>query len=83
MNNPQKAKLKFLHPKTSLSPVKLDAFRRLSTEKLKASLHVGLAHSLKARPDGTLLDGHHRLTILSERGVDVHALPREIIEKKS
>ena len=83
MSNLPKAKLKFLHPKTSLSLVKLDAFRRLSTDKRKASLHVGLAHSLKARPDGTLLDGHHRLTVLLERGVDIQALPRDIIEKKS
>jgi len=29
-----------------------------------------------------VLDGHHRLTVLLERGVDINTLPREIIEKK-
>jgi hypothetical protein len=36
---------------------------------------------LKVRPDGTVLDGHHRIRVLAERGVDVHWLPREIIKK--
>jgi hypothetical protein len=82
MSDPQKAKLKFLHPNSSLSPVKLKALRELSSEKLKAFLKLGQTHSLKARPDGTVLDGHHRLAVLLERGVDINALPREIIEKK-
>jgi hypothetical protein len=77
-----KAKLKFLHPASSLSPAKLEALRRLGTDKLKASLNVGHANSLKARPDGTVLDGHHRLAVLLERGIDINTLPREIIEKK-
>ena len=75
-------KLKFLHPKTSLSPAKLEALRRLTTDKLKASLRAGQTHSLKARPDGTLLDGHHQLKFLLERGVDINTLPRDIMEKK-
>jgi hypothetical protein len=37
---------------------------------------------LKVRPDGTVLDGHHRLSILLERGEDIHGLPREIIKKE-
>ena len=78
----EKAKLKFLHPVTSLSPVKLEALRRLSTDQLKASLKVGHENSLKARPDGTVLDGHHRLSVLLERDIDINTLPREIIEKK-
>jgi hypothetical protein len=82
MNNAQNAKLKFLHPTTSFSSVRLAELRRLSTDQLKASLNVGHANSLKARPDGTVLDGHHRLTVLLERGVDINTLPREIIEKK-
>jgi hypothetical protein len=60
MSNPPKPKLKFLCPKTSLSPSKLEALRNLSTDKLKALLKVGQAHSLKVRPDGTVLDGRHR-----------------------
>ena len=60
---------------------KLDALRRWSTETLKASLMPGEMHSLKTRRDGTILDGHHRIMVLLERGEDIHSLPREIIEK--
>jgi hypothetical protein len=45
---------------------KLELFRRFSSEELKARL------------DGTVLDGHHRLSVLVERGEDIDALPREI-----
>jgi hypothetical protein len=37
--------------------------------------------ALKTRPDGTMVDGHHRIKILRERGVDVDYLPREIVPK--
>ena len=30
---------------------------------------------------GTVLDGHHRIRVLAERGEDVDGLPREIIQK--
>jgi hypothetical protein len=74
-------KLRFLHSKSAMIATKLSAFRRLSTEELVASLNMGQAGSLKARQDGTVLDGHHRLCVLLERGVDIDALPREIMEK--
>jgi hypothetical protein len=45
------------------------------------SLAPGQANALKARPEGTLLEGHHRIHILRGRGVDVDALPREIVMK--
>jgi hypothetical protein len=47
------------------------------------SLAPGQHGSLKVRSDGTVLDGHHRLSILSERGEDIDQLPREIMEKES
>ena len=75
-------KLRFLHSDDLLNAVKLAHFRRLSTEHLKSSLRPGKAGSLKTRPDGTVLDGHHRLAILLERAEDVDSLPREIIEKR-
>jgi hypothetical protein len=59
--------------------VKLELFRKVETQVLVDSLKPGQAGSLKARPDGTLLDGHHRVRILSERGIDINALPREIL----
>jgi hypothetical protein len=63
--------------------VKLDTFRRLPTEAIKLALQPGQPGSLKARPDGTVLDGHHRLFVLLERGEIIDQLPREIIKKES
>jgi hypothetical protein len=75
-------RLRFLHSENLLNAVKLTLFRRLSTEALKLSLLPGRPGSLKVRPDGTVLDGHHRLSILDERDEDIHSLPREIMEKQ-
>ena len=80
--NPERPRLRFLHAPDALNPGKLGVFRRLSTEELKSSLMPGQTGSLKVREDGTVLDGHHRLTILMERGEDTDGLPREIIEKE-
>jgi len=73
--------LKPLHPDVSLSPAKLGEMERRTTDVLQNSLLPGQKEPLKARPDGTILDGHHRIYILRKRGVDVDALPREIIMK--
>jgi len=70
-----------LHPDTSLSPAKLAEMERRTTDALQNSLFPGQKDSLKTRPDGTILDGHHRIYVLRRRGVDVDALPREIIVK--
>ena len=75
--------LRFLHALSALNGVKLDLFRRVSTTELKFSLAPGQPGALKIRRDGRVLDGHHRITVLGERGEDVHHLPREIIEKES
>jgi hypothetical protein len=73
--------LRSLHPDSSLSPAKLAQFEKLLTQELIDSLNSGQQGSLKARPDGTIIDGHHRIKILRERGVDVDSLPREIVSK--
>ena len=70
-----------LHSSESLVPSKLAALERLTTAQLIDSLRPSQRGSLKTRPDGTMLDGHHRIQILRERGVDVDALPREVITK--
>jgi hypothetical protein len=75
--------LKPLHSESSLSQPKLEAFRRLSTEQLIASLRPGEPGGLKARPDGTILEGHHRIFVLRERGFEVDTLPRDVQEKGS
>ena len=61
-------KLRFLHDERALTRQKLDLFRCLATESIVVSLQPGNLGSLKARADGTVLDGHHRLVILLERG---------------
>jgi hypothetical protein len=38
---------------------------------------------LKAEADGTVLEGHRRLAVLRERGVDIHTWPRELIQQES
>jgi hypothetical protein len=79
MSEPQ---LQFLHRASSLIQSKLEELRRVSTAVLKSSLLPGHRDSLKTRSDGTVLDGHHRIVILLERGEDIHRLPREIIKKE-
>jgi len=50
----------------------------LSTVQLIESLEPGRPGALKTRPDGTVLDGHHRIVVLRDRGVSVDTLPREV-----
>jgi ParB-like chromosome segregation protein Spo0J len=77
-NQPQ---LKPLHADSSLIPLKLDQYGKLSDQELIDSLKPGQQGSLKVRPDGTIVDGNHRVKILRDRGVEVDSLPREIIPK--
>ena len=74
--------LKSLHAESALSQTKLGTFSRLSSDELIKSLKPGQPGSLKTRPDGTVIDGHHRLRVLRERGIDIDALPREVIPKE-
>jgi hypothetical protein len=79
---PPKPPLKALHPDSSLDAGKLAKMDRLSTESLEASLLPGVPNCLKTRPDGTILEGHHRIHILRRRSVDVDNLPRDVIVKE-
>lgn len=74
--------LKSLHTTQTLVKIKIEAFSRLTDDELVASLGPGQSGSLKVRPDGTILDGHHRIAVLRIRGVDVDALPREVIDRE-
>lgn len=80
-DDPAQPPLKPLHPETSLSPAKLATFGKLPTETLTASLAPGQEHCLKTRPDGTILDGNHRIQVLKGRGEKVDDLPREVIDR--
>ena len=70
-----------LHLASALSQAKLNHYARLTTEELIRSLAPGQPGALKTRPDGTVIDGHHRILILRDRGVDVDQLPREVLTK--
>lgn len=70
-----------LHPDASLSPAKMEQYAKSSTQDLIESLRPGRAGSLKARADGRMVDGRHRVKILRDRGVDADSLPREIVPK--
>ena len=78
----ERPSLHSLHAEQNLSQAKLSAFRRVDSRDLIRSLEPGQPGCLKARPDGTLLDGHHRILVLRERGVDVDGLPRVIMERE-
>jgi hypothetical protein len=77
------APFRFLHRPESLNRVKLVFFRSCSTSELISSLRPGEQGSLKARNNGTVLDGHHRLQVLLERGVACDSLPRKLIEQET
>jgi len=81
-DSPRFPPLKPLHPDSSLNAAKLATFDRLSNEVLLASLVLGEEGCLKTRPDGTILDGHHRIYILRRRGIDVDGLPRDVVVKE-
>ncbi len=76
-----KPPLRFLHSDDSLVELKLDHFRRISTEDLIDSLKPEKEGALKTSKDGTIMDGHHRIKVLQERGVETDDLPREIWER--
>jgi hypothetical protein len=78
---PKYPPLKTLHPDSSLIISKLANMESADTDILKRSLLPGHKDWLKTRADGTILDGHHRIYVLRKRGVDVDALPREVIER--
>jgi hypothetical protein len=82
MDSKGEPNLRFLHSESALNRGKLDLFRRLSTAELKSSLAPYRKDSLKVRADGTVLDGHHRLRVLVERGEDIDQLPREIMGRE-
>jgi hypothetical protein len=73
--------LKLLHSESMLVASELIVFERQSTNIILASLLPGQECCLKARPDGTILEGNHRIHVLQKRGVDVDKLPREIVTK--
>jgi len=68
-----------LHSEDMLVRSKLEQFRAMESEIIVASPLPGLPGSLKAREDGTVMDGNHRVRVLREREFVVDSLPREIV----
>ena len=73
--------LRPLHPDSFLIALKLEEMGRAQTDDLVESLRPGQKDALKAREDGTILDGHHRIAVLRARGFNVDSLPREIVAR--
>jgi hypothetical protein len=76
--------LKRLHD-ASLSPSGLNSIRKMSTEDIIKSLATKGDEALRVRPDGTVLQGNHRLKVLEERGYDTSQLwdIAEVIPKET
>jgi len=74
--------LRFLHAEQVLSQVTLEQFRKVSTPALIESLRPRQSGALGAKADGTVLEGHHRLIVLRERGINIDALPKETLPHK-
>jgi hypothetical protein len=47
-----------------------------NTNEITDSLLPGMKEPLMAKQDGTVMQGNTRLSILEQRGVDIHSLPR-------
>lgn len=77
MAEPNTPELRLLHEGENLVQSELDLCRKCSTESLRQSLLPGQPGALKVRPEGTSLDGNHRIKVLIERGVNISILPRE------
>ncbi|WP_344163170.1 hypothetical protein [Nocardiopsis rhodophaea] len=70
-----------LHTEGAMNERTLKGLRDTGTDDIMKSLKPGQEESLKVRPDGTIVNGNHRIKVLKERGVDVDSLPREIVRK--
>ena len=68
--------LRIIHDENSLSEGSLSHWEAQDTADIVDSLRPGSAEPLQVKPDGTVVDGNTRLTVLQERGFDINALPR-------
>jgi RHS repeat-associated protein len=76
----ERAALKLIHSPETLSKTILEGLRKKSTQEIIETLKPGAEEALRVRPDGRVMNGNHRITVLMERGVNVNALPREIVK---
>lgn len=67
--------------RTGLIAASLLVREGMEPESAIREIALGQESCLKVRPDGTMLDAHHRVHVLRSRGEDVDTLPREIVPK--
>jgi len=75
----RRKQLRILHGEGSLRKTSLDYWRRQKTETIVESLSNAARNPLVIKPDGTIMVGKTRVTILNERGYDTAALDRPIV----
>ena len=70
--------LQLIHSEETLTgpTSNFDYLNSQSTEDLINSLKPGSDSPLLVKPDGTVMDGNTRISILQSRGIDVNSLPR-------
>lgn len=73
-------KLKLLHSEKNgtIREGSINHWKKQSTDDIVASLKSGADEPLTVTPDGTVVQGNHRIKVLMDRGYDVDSLPREI-----
>ncbi|MEU6960357.1 polymorphic toxin-type HINT domain-containing protein [Streptomyces chrestomyceticus] len=79
--NPCDPPLILLHS-DSLDKSSLDFWHKQKTEDIIASLQPKAREPLIVKPDGTIMNGNTRITVLKSRGYDIDSLPRESYGKR-
>jgi RHS repeat-associated protein len=76
---PKPPSLKGFHSEEAMKGNKSskEFWNKKSTDEIINSLKPDQKEPLKAKPDGTIMDGHSRIEVLRDRGVDVDSLPRQ------
>ena len=66
---------------SGISRLSLEYWRKQSTDEIVRSLRPGDPEALKVTPDGRIMNGNTRITVLEERGFAIDSLPREVLEE--
>lgn len=77
--------LRRLHSDQTLTQSTLDYLRGLNSDEIVQMLAEDGPERLRIRPDGTVLQGNHRVKVLEERNYDMASLYAiaEVIEKEA
>jgi hypothetical protein len=77
-------KLKPIHSKETIKSgsnrYSYDYWSKQTTDDIVRSLKPSQEEALRVKPDGKILNGNTRTTILQERGFDINILPREVLK---